>query len=285
MDVERAVVNDCEALFFPARASEANQSVGLLLAGLQSSTLLDRFSDWTVAWQAAGYAIVSYDFKDDRHTWGAEAGVATFTELLGAARRRWAVRRPIACGSSRGGLTALVWAHRNQGMPVAWFGMNPVMNLGPFYDLAGRARSLSQAYGIQNKAELIRDVCPLVNPVDLAVDLAWLPLGTWQGRDDQVTPPRELERFDAAIRAAGGSHLIVYGPGGHATPEGPRAQFDAATQIAFAEAAERDAAETPGPGELPMRKRWARNVPLGPLKPSRSVHWPPTKPHLVTKLG
>ena len=70
------------------------------------------------------------------------------------------------------------------------------MNLGPFYDLAGRSQSLNQAYGIQNKAELIRDVCPRVNPVDLAVDLTWLPLRTWQGRDDQVTPPRDLERFD-----------------------------------------------------------------------------------------
>ena len=81
---------------------------------------------------------------------------------------------------------------------MAWFGMNPVMNLGPFYDLAGRSQSLNQAYGIQNKAELIRDVCPRVNPVDLAADLTWLPLRTWQGRDDQVTPPRDLERFDAA---------------------------------------------------------------------------------------
>ena len=81
---------------------------------------------------------------------------------------------------------------------MAWFGMNPVMNLGPFYDLAGRSQSLNQAYGIQNKAELIRDVCPRVNPVDLAIDLTWLPLRTWQGRDDQVTAPRELERFDAA---------------------------------------------------------------------------------------
>ena len=255
MDAERAVVNECEALFFPARGSKANQSVGLLVAGLQSSTLLHRFSDWTAAWQAAGFAIASYDFKVDRYTWGADAGVATFTALLAEARRRWSVRRPIVCGSSRGGLTALVWAHRNPGVPVAWFGMNPVMNLGPFYDLAGRSQSLNQAYGIQNKAELIRDVCPRVNPVDLAIDLTWLPLRTWQGRDDQVTPPRDLERFDAAIRAAGGSHSITYGPGGHATPEGPRAQFDAAAQIAFAQAAERDAAETPGPGEPGMRMR------------------------------
>ena len=255
MDVERAVVNECEALFFPPRGARTNQSVGLLLAGLRSSTLLHRFSDWTEAWQTAGYAIASYDFKDDRYTWGADGGVATFTELLAEARRRWSVRRPIVCGSSRGGLTALVWAHRNPGVPVAWFGMNPVMNLGPFYDLAGRARSLNKAYGIQYKAELIRDVCPRVNPVDLAGDLTWLPLRTWQGRDDQVTPPRELERFDAAIRAAGGSHAIVYGPGGHATPEGPRDQFDAAVQIAFAQAAERGAAESSGPGELPMRMR------------------------------
>ena len=181
--------------------------------------------------------------------------MATFTELLAEARRRWTIRRPIVCGSSRGGLTALVWAHRNPGVPVAWFGMNPVMNLGPFYDLAGRSQSLNQAYGIQNKAELIRDVCPRVNPVDLAIDLTWLPLRTWQGRDDQVTPPRELERFDAAIRAAGGSHAIVYGPGGHATPEGPRDQFDAAVQIAFAQAAERGAAESSGPSKLPMRMR------------------------------
>ena len=255
MDFERAVVNECEALFFPARASEANQSVGLLLAGLQSSTLLHRFRDWTEAWQTAGFAIASYDFKDDRYTWGADAGVATFTALLAAARQRWTVRRPMVCGSSRGGLTALVWAHRNPGVPVAWFGMNPVMNLGPFYDLAGRSQSLNQAYGIQNKAELIRDVCPRVNPVDLAVDLTWLPLRTWQGRDDIVTPPRELERFDAAIRAAGGSHSITYGPGGHATPEGPRDQFDAAAQIAFVRAAERGAAESSGPGEPGMRMR------------------------------
>ena len=48
------LVNECEALFFPARASEANQSVGLLLAGLQSSTLLHRFRDWTEAWQDGG---------------------------------------------------------------------------------------------------------------------------------------------------------------------------------------------------------------------------------------
>ena len=34
MDVERGLVNECEALFFPARASEASASVGLLLAGL-----------------------------------------------------------------------------------------------------------------------------------------------------------------------------------------------------------------------------------------------------------
>ena len=255
MDFERAVVNECEALFFPARGSEANQSVGLLLAGLQSSTLLQGFSDWTAAWQEAGFAIASYDFKDDRYTWGADAGVATLTALLAAARQRWTVRRPIVCGSSRGGLTALVWAHRNPGVPVAWFGMNPVMNLGPFYDLAGRSQSLNQAYGIQNKAELIRDVCPQVNPVDLAVDLTWLPLRTWQGRDDHVTPPRDLERFDAAIRAAGGSHSITYGPGGHATPEGPRDQFDAAAQIAFARAAEHGAAESSGPGEPGMRMR------------------------------
>ena len=255
MDFERAVVNDCEALFFPARASEANQSVGLLLAGLQSSTLLQGFSGWTAAWQTAGYAIAAYDFKDDRYTWGADAGVATFGALLAAARQRWTIRRPIVCGSSRGGLTALVWAHRNPGVPVGWFGMNPVMNLGPFYDLAGRSQSLNQAYGIQNKAELIRDVCPRVNPIDLAVDLTWLPLRTWQGRDDHVTPPRELERFDAAIRAAGGSHLITYGPGGHATAEGPRDQFDAAAQIAFVRAAERGAAESSGPGEPGMRMR------------------------------
>ena len=255
MDVERGLVNECEALFFPARASEASASVGLLLAGLQSSTLLHRFSDWTAAWQAAGFAIAAYDFKDDRYTWGADAGVATFTALLAAARQRWTIRRPIVCGSSRGGLTALVWAHRNPGVPVAWFGMNPVMNLGPFYDLAGRSQSLNQAYGIQNKAELIRNVCPRVNPIDLAIDLTWLPLRTWQGRDDQVTPPRELERFDAAIRAAGGSHSITYGPGGHATTEGPRDQFDAAAQIAFARAAERGAAESSGPGEPGMRMR------------------------------
>lgn len=243
MGFERAIVNGCEALFFPADGPDANESVGLLLAGLQSSTLLHRFRDWTEAWQTAGYAIASYDFKDDRYTWGADAGVATFTALLAAARRRWSVRRPIVCGSSRGGLTALVWAHRNRGVPVAWFGMNPVMNLGPFYDLPKRAQSLNAAYGIQNKAELNRDVCPRVNPVDLAVDLTWLPLRTWQGRDDKVTPPRELDRFDAAIRAVGGSHSIVYGPGGHATPEGPSHQFDAAGQIAFAQAAERLAAD------------------------------------------
>ena len=242
MDVERTVVNDCEALFFPARGSGDNQPAGLLLAGLQSSTLLRRFSDWTEAWQTAGYAIASYDFRDDRYTWGADAGVATFTGLLDEARKRWQVRRPIVCGSSRGGLTALVWAHRNLGVPVAWFGMNPVMNLGPFYDLPGRAPSLNAAYGIRNKAKLLQDVCPRVNPVNLAEGLAWLPLGTWQGLDDQVTPPRELERFDVAVRAAGGSHVIAYAPGGHATTEGPRGQFDAAAQIAFARAAERDTA-------------------------------------------
>ena len=81
------LVNECEALFFPARASEASASVGLLLAGLQSSTLLHRFSDWTAAWQEAGFAIAAYDFKDDRYTWGADAGVATFTALLAAARQ------------------------------------------------------------------------------------------------------------------------------------------------------------------------------------------------------
>ena len=238
MNVERAVVNDCEALFFPPHEVGAGETVGLLVAGLQSSTLLRRFSDWAEAWQTAGYAIASYDFKDDRYTWGADAGVATFTELLAEARRRWPVRRPIVCGSSRGGLTALVWAHRHPGVPVAWFGMNPVMNLGPFYDLEGRAQSLNAAYGIQSKAELMREVCPRVNPLNLASDLTWLPLRTWQGRDDEVTPPEELERFDAANRAAGGSHSIVYGPGGHARPEGPRHQFDAAAQIAFAQVAE-----------------------------------------------
>jgi len=241
MDAEQAVVNDCDALFFPARGSGASDSVGLLLAGLQSSTLLRMFPAWTEAWQAAGYAIASYDFKDDRYTWGAEAGVATFSGLLDEARRRWPVRRPIVCGSSRGGLTALVWAHRNPGVPVAWFGMNPVMNLGPFYELAGRAQSLNAAYGTQTKAELLRDVCPRVNPLDLAIDLTWLPLHTWQGRDDQVTPPGELERFNQAIRAAGGLHAIVDGAGGHATPHGPRDQFDAEAQLAFARAAEADA--------------------------------------------
>ena len=250
MDFERVIVNECEALLFPSRGARDNEPVGLLLAGLQSSTLLHRFRDWTEAWQTAGYAIASYDFKDDRYTWGTDTGVATLTELLEAARRRWAIRRPIVCGSSRGGLTALVWAQRNPGVPVAWFGMNPVMNLGPFYDLAGRAQSLNAAYGIQNKAELIRDVCPRVNPVNLAVDLTWLPLRTWQGRDDQVTPPGDLERFDAAVRAAGGSHSIVYGRGGHATVEGPHDQFDAAAQIAFARAAERGTVGTSGPGEL-----------------------------------
>ena len=117
MEVERAEVNGCGALFFPARGRDANQSVGLLLAGLRSSTLLHRFSDWTEAWQTAGFAIASYDFKDDRYTWGADAGVATISELLAEARRRWPVRRPVVCGSSRGGLTTLVWAHRNPGVP------------------------------------------------------------------------------------------------------------------------------------------------------------------------
>ena len=236
--MERAVVNECEALFFPARRSTTNESVGLLLAGLQSSTLIHRFSDWAEAWQAAGYAIASYDFKDDRYTWGADAGVAAFTGLLEEARRRWTVRRPIVCGSSRGGLTALVWAHRNRGVPTAWFGINPVMNLGPFYELEGRATSLNAAYGIRNKAELIRDVCPVANPVDLAANLAWLPMRTWQGLDDTVTPPSDLEMFDAALREASGSHSIIYGPGGHATAEGPRAQFDASAQIDFAQWAE-----------------------------------------------
>lgn len=247
MDVERAVVNDCEALFFPARGSETHQPVGLLLAGLQSSTVLDRFSDWTEAWQASGYAIASYDFRDDRYTWGADAGVATFSELLAEARRRWTVRRPVVCGSSRGGLTALVWAHRTPGVPAAWFGMNPVMNLRPFYDLAGRAQSLNGAYGIQTKAELVRDVCPRVNPVDLAAELAWLPMRTWQGLDDEVTPPSELEKFDGVIREAAGSHSITYAPGGHATAEGPRAQFDASAQIAFAQWAEGGAARALSP--------------------------------------
>ena len=249
-DVERAVVNECEALFFPARGRGANRSVGLLLAGLRSSTLLCRFSDWTEAWQSAGYAIASYDFKDDRYTWGADAGVATLSGLLAEARRRWPVRRPVVCGSSRGGLTSLVWAHRHPGVPVAWFGMNPVMNLGPFYGLEGRASSLNAAYGIRTKAELLRDVCPRVNPVDLAGDLSWLPLRSWQGRDDQVTPPTQLERFNAANRTAGGAHSIVYGPGGHATPEGPRHQFDAAAQISFARAAE---CRTGGPWESGQR--------------------------------
>lgn len=249
------MVNKCEALFLPARGSTTDEPVGLLLAGLRSSTLIHRFSDWAEAWQTAGYAIASYDFKDDRYTWGADAGVATFNALLRAARRRWSVRRPIVCGSSRGGLTALVWAHRSRGVPVAWFGMNPVMNLGPFYSLAGRAQSLNAAYGIQTKAELIRDVCPRVNPVNLAVDLTWLSMRTWQGRDDAVTPPRELDRFDAAIRGVGGSHSIVYGPGGHATPEGPRDQFDAAGQIAFAQAAERLAATAASRGERRTQTR------------------------------
>ena len=70
-----------------------------------------------------------------------------------------------------------------------------------------------------------------------------------------MTPPRELERFDAAIRAAGGSHLITYGPGGHATAEGPREQFDAAAQIAFARGAELGSAKSSGPGEPGMRMR------------------------------
>ena len=249
MDVERAEVNGCGALFFPARGRDANQSVGLLLAGLRSSTLLHRFSDWTEAWQTAGFAIASYDFKDDRYTWGADAGVATISELLAEARRRWPVRRPVVCGSSRGGLTTLVWAHRNPGVPVAWFGMNPVMNLGPFYGLEGRAESLNAAHGIRNKAELLSRVCPRANPVDLAGDLTWLPLRTWQGRDDEVTPPSELAKFDAAIREVAGSHSITYGPGGHATAEGPRHQFDASAQIAFARAAESRAAGTQEPGE------------------------------------
>ena len=242
MNVERAEVNGCGALFFPARRRGAQRSVGLLLAGLRSSTLLQRFPDWAEAWQTAGYAIATYDFKDDRYTWGADAGVSTLSKLLAEARRRWPVRRPVICGSSRGGLTTLVWAHRHPGVPVAWFGMNPVMNLGPFYELEGRAHPLNAAYGIQTKAQLLRDVCPRANPVNLANDLTWLPLGSWQGRDDQVTPPSELERFDAAIRAAGGSHSIIYGHGGHATPEGPQHQFDAAAQIAFARAAEGRAA-------------------------------------------
>ena len=124
------------------------------------------------------------------------------------------------------------------GLPVAWFGLNPVVELRAFYDLPGRAESLNRAYGIQRKTELVRDVCPRVNPVDLAPDLGWLPLRTWQGRDDQVTPPHDLERLDATVLAAGGSHSIVYGPGGHATADGPRSQFDATAQIAFVRAAE-----------------------------------------------
>ncbi len=238
MDVERAVVNDCEAFLFPAQVADADGTVGLLLAGLRSSTLLEMFPAWTAAWQAAGYAIAAYDFPGDRHTWGADAGIETLDRLLGAARQRWDVRRPVACGSSRGGLTALVWAHRNPGLPIAWFGLNPVMELRAFYDLPGRATSLNRAYGIQGKTELVRDVCARVNPVDLAPDLTWLPMQTWQGRDDRVTPPHDLERFDTAVLAAGGSHAIVYGPGGHATAEGPRNQFDAAAQIAFAREAE-----------------------------------------------
>ncbi|MCY3748837.1 MAG: hypothetical protein OXG64_06025 [Chloroflexi bacterium] len=247
MDVERTVVNECEAMFIPAGGSDRSEPVGLLLAGLQSSTLLRMFPAWTEAWQAAGFAIASYDFKDDRYTWGADAGVATFTGLLEEARQRWSVRRPIVCGSSRGGLTALVWAHRNPGVPVAWFGMNPVMNLGPFYELEGRAQSLNAAHGIRTKGELLRDVCPRANPVDLAADLAWLPMRTWQGLDDEVTPPSELETFDAAIRKAAGSHSIIYGPGGHATAEGPRDQFDASAQLAFAQWAESGGANALSP--------------------------------------
>ena len=121
---------------------------------------------------------------------------------------------------------------------MAWFGLNPVIDLHAFYDLPGRSASLNAAYAIADKGELLRHVGPRTNPIDLAPELHWLPMRTWQGREDHVTPPHALECFHSIVRRAGGSHSIVYGSGGHATPEGARAQFDAVSQIRFAREAE-----------------------------------------------
>lgn len=238
MICHRDSIHGCQALFFPAQSVDHGGNVGLLMAGLRSTVLLKQFPEWTLAWQTAGYTVAAYDFRDDRFTWGSDVSIATLDALLDAAQQRWPVRRPIVCGSSRGGLTTLVWAHRNQGVPVAWFGLNPVIDLDAFYDLPGRAISLNAAYAIANKSELLRNVCPRTNPIDLAPELNWLPMRTWQGREDTVTPPHALERFHSIVRRAGGSHSIVYGSGGHATYESVRDQFDAGSQIRFAREAE-----------------------------------------------
>ena len=156
------MVNDCEALFFPPHVVGAGETVGLLSSRACSrQRCFAGSATGPEAWQTAGYAIASYDFKDDRYTWGADAGVATFTRVAGRSapalagpathRLRLIARGPDLAGVWRTAIRACRWA---------WFGMNPVMNLGPFYDLEGRAQSLNAAYGIQSKAELMRDVCP-----------------------------------------------------------------------------------------------------------------------------
>ena len=232
--VEHAVVNDCQAVFIVPTRDTPESGFGLLLSCLGADTLFQRFPDWVAVWAEAGYLIASYDFLDHRYTWGADGAIVTLDALYTQARAGWPVKpRPAICGSSRGGLTGLVWAHRHRGLPIGWFGMNPVMELRTFYDQPGRAAQLNAAHGVSSKDELVHDVCPRANPVQLAPDLSWLPMCTWQGREDRVTPPEDLALFEAAVRAVGGTHTTVLGPGGHATAEGPRYQFDAPAQLAF----------------------------------------------------
>lgn len=237
--VELATVNGCRAAFIVPASNPPAGGYGLLIASMQTHTLLERFPDWTEGWAAAGYLVACYDWRDNRYVWGADVGIETVDALFAQARDRWEVReRPAVCGTSRGGLNSLVWAHRHRGLPICWFGTNPVMELRTFYHRPGRAAELNEAYGISNKAELESRVCPRVNPVKLAPELAWLPMRTWQGRDDRVTPPEDLATFEAAVRSSGGNHTTVLGPGGHARPEGPRPQFDVAAQLAFVQSCE-----------------------------------------------
>ena len=238
-DLHDPVINGCPAHIFAPTARPSAGLIGLLLACIQRRNLEAAFAGWTGEWMRAGFVVAGYTWPEQRYIWGADAAMDTLDALYAWVRERWPTRpRPAVCGSSRGGQTTVVWSHRHPGLPVAWFGLNPVLDIVNIYDQGNRPNDINPAYGITTREELVRDVAPRVSPVLLAHELTWLPLCSWQGRDDKVTPPAVMLEFDRRVNAAGGNHTYALGPGGHATTDGARFQFDAPAQIAFVRAAE-----------------------------------------------
>ena len=233
------VVNGCAAhVFVPPHSPDTNRN-GLLLACIRRTNVEREFAAWTQDWVNNGFVLAGYDWPEQRYIWGADAAMDTLDALYQWVRARWDTRpRPAVCGTSRGGQTAAVWAHRRPNLLVAWFGINPVLDVVHLYDQPNRPETLHDAYGIKTRDELVKVVAPRASPVLLAHELTWLPLCTWQGRDDEVTPPQVMLEFDRRVNAAGGNHTYVLAPGGHATSNGPRHQIDSPAQIAFVRRAE-----------------------------------------------